>query len=112
MDSVVDKEQKFSEGRSKADDQKLDLEDLTDDEEVALNLPRKGARERDPPGEEIRDMRGATASGAPVTQQEEWFRMEPPHGAIYMCFKQTLSQHSQFLIYWPKWITKVQIVTF
>ena len=51
----------------------MDFEDLTDDEEVALNLPRKGAKERDLPGEEIRDL--------PVTQQEEGFRMEPLHGA-------------------------------
>ena len=57
MDSVIDKEQRLSEGHSKADDQKMDFEDLTDDEEVALNLPRKGAEERDPPGEEIRDYR-------------------------------------------------------
>ena len=48
---------------------------------MALNLPRKGAGEQDPPGEEIRDMPGATVSGAPVTQQEEWFQMEPPNGA-------------------------------
>ena len=31
----------------------------TDDEEVALHLPRKGADERDPPGVEIRDARSA-----------------------------------------------------
>ena len=71
----------MSEGCSEAEDQKLDLEDLTDDEEVALNLPRQGAGERDPPGGEMRDLPGATASGAPVTQQEEWSWMEPPHGA-------------------------------
>ena len=53
MDSVIDKEQRLSEGHSEAEDRKLDLEDLTDDEEVALNLPRNGAEERDPPGEEI-----------------------------------------------------------
>ena len=41
-----------------------------------MNLPRKGAEERDQPGEEIRDLPGATALGAPVTQQEEWFWME------------------------------------
>ena len=68
MDSVIDKEQSLSEGHPEAEDRKLDLEELTDDEEVALNLPRKGAEERDPPGEEIRDL-------------PEWFRMEPPHGA-------------------------------
>ena len=48
---------------------------------MALNLPWKDVEERDPPGEEIRDLPGATVSGAPVTQQEEWFRMEPLHGA-------------------------------
>ena len=71
----------MSEGRSEVEDRNLDLEDLTADEEVALNLHRKGAGERDPPGEEIRDLPGATASGAPVTQQEEWLRTEPPNGA-------------------------------
>ena len=81
MDSVMDKELRLSEGHSEAEDRKLDLEDLADDVEVALNLPRKGAEERDMPGGEIRDLPGATASGVPVTQQEEWFRMEPPHGA-------------------------------
>ena len=81
MDSVLDKEQRLSEGHSEAEGRKMDLENLTDDDEVALNLPRKGVEERDPPGEEIRDLPGATVSGAPVTQQEEWFRMEPLHGA-------------------------------
>ena len=50
MDSVVYKEQRLSEGCSEVEDRNLDLEDSTDDEEVALNLPRKGAGERDPPG--------------------------------------------------------------
>ena len=77
MDIVRDKEQSLSD----AEDGKLDFEDLTDDEEVALNLPRKGAEERDLSGEIIRDLPGATVSGAPVTQQEEWSRMEPLHGA-------------------------------
>ena len=81
MDSVIDKEQRLSEGHSEAEEWKLDFEDLTDDEEVALDLHRKGAEERDPPGEEIRDLPGATISVAPVTQQEEWFQMEPLHGA-------------------------------
>ena len=77
MDSVIDKEQRLSD----AEDRRLDFEDLTDDEEVALNLPRKGAEERDLPEEEIQDLPGGTVSGAPVTQQEEWFRMEPLQGA-------------------------------
>ena len=81
MDSVLDKEQRLRKGHSEAEYRKMDLEDLTDDDEVALNLPRKGVDERDPPGEEIRELPGATVSGAPVTQQEVWFRMEPLHGA-------------------------------
>ena len=56
MDSVIDKEQRLSEGHSKVEDRKMDFEDLTDDEEVALNLPRKGAEERDQLGDEIRDL--------------------------------------------------------
>ena len=75
MNSVIDKEQRLSEGHSEAEDRKMDLEDLTDDEEVALNLPRKGAKEQDPPGEEIGDLPGANVLGAPVTQQEEGFRI-------------------------------------
>ena len=31
--------------------------------------------------EEIRDLPGATASGAPVTHQEAWVRTVPPNGA-------------------------------
>ena len=77
MDIVIDKEQSLSD----AEDRKLDFEDLTDDEEVVLNLPWKGAEERDLSGDIIRDLPGATVSGAPVTQQEEWSRMEPLHGA-------------------------------
>ena len=42
----------------------------------ALHLPRKGADERDPPGVDIRDV-----PGVPVTQREDWFYMEPLHGA-------------------------------
>ena len=55
MDSVLDKEQRLSEGHSEAEDMKMDLEDLTDDDEVALNLPRNVVKERDPLGEEIRE---------------------------------------------------------
>ena len=47
MDSVIDKEQRLSEGHCEAEDRKMDFEDLADDEEVALNLPRKDAEERD-----------------------------------------------------------------
>ena len=76
MDSVIDKDQRLSEGHVEAEDRKLDFEELSDDEEVSLHLPRKGADERDPPGVEIRDV-----PGAPVTQREDWFNMEPLHGA-------------------------------
>ena len=60
---MLDKEQRLSEGHSEVEDRKMDLEDVTDDDEVALNLPRMGVEERDPPGEEIRDLLGATISG-------------------------------------------------
>ena len=33
MDSVIDKEQRLSEGHSKAEDRKMHFEDLTDDED-------------------------------------------------------------------------------
>ena len=49
--------------RDGAEDRKMDFEDLTDDEEVALNLPQKGAEERNPPGEEIRDFPGGHRFG-------------------------------------------------
>ena len=75
MGIVIDKDQ-LSEGHVEAEDMKLDFEKLSDNEEVALHLPRKGADERDPPGVEIRDV-----PGAPVTQREDWFNMEPLHGA-------------------------------
>ena len=77
MDSVMDKEQRLSEGHSEVEDWKMDFEDLMDDEELVLNLPQKGAEERDPlGGGEIRDLPGALA-----THEEEWLRMEPLHGA-------------------------------
>ena len=50
MDSVIDKDQRLSEGHVEAEARKLDFEELSDDEEVALHLPRKGADECDPPG--------------------------------------------------------------
>ena len=43
MDSVVEK----------GEDRNIDFEDITDDEEVELNLPREGAEEWEPPGEDI-----------------------------------------------------------
>ena len=59
----------------------MDFGDSTDDGEVELNLPREEDTERDPPGEDVRDMPGATASGPSVINQEEWYRLEPPNGA-------------------------------
>ena len=64
----------------KAEDGKLDCEDSSDDEEVKLLLPRKGAHKGDPPGADIRDVPEALG-----TQREDWFHSEPLHGA------------------WPKW---------
>ena len=75
MDSVIDKDLRLSEVHVEAEDRTLDFEELSDDEEVALHLPQKGADECDPPGVEIRDV-----PGAPVTQWEDWFNMEPLHG--------------------------------
>ena len=55
----------------------IDFGDMTDDGEVELNLPREDTMERNPPGEDVRDLPGATASGASVTNQEERYRLEP-----------------------------------
>ena len=76
MDSVIDKDQRLSEGPVVDDDRKLDFEELSGDEEVTIHLPRKGADERDPLGVEIRDV-----PGVPVTQREDWFNVEPLQGA-------------------------------
>ena len=76
MEGVIDKDQRLSEGQVVAKDGKLDLEELSDDEEVTIHLPRKGADERDLPGLEIRNV-----PGAPVTQREDWLNVEPLHGA-------------------------------
>ena len=54
---------------------------MTDDGEVELNIPREDAMERDPLGEDVRDLPGATALGTSVTNQEERYRLEPPNGA-------------------------------
>ena len=61
---------------SEAEDGKLDFEESSDDTEVELLLPRKGANERGPPGVDIRDV--LEASG---TQREDWSHMEPLNGA-------------------------------
>ena len=73
----------MSEGHTEAgadEERDIDFEDMTDDEEVELNLPREDAVERDPPGEDVRYLPGATASGASVTKLEELYRLEPPNG--------------------------------
>ena len=49
----------------------IDFGGMTDDGEVALNLPWEDDMERNPPGEDVRDIPGATASGTSVTNQEE-----------------------------------------
>ena len=58
----------------------IDFGDLTDDGEVELNLPREEDMERDPPGEDVRDLPGATTSVTSVINQEERYRLEPPNG--------------------------------
>ena len=75
MEGVLDKDQRLGEGRVEAEDGKLDYEDSSDDEEVKLLLPRKGADERDPLGADIRGV--PEASGT----QQDWFHTEPLHGA-------------------------------
>ena len=70
MEGVIDKDQRLSEGRVEAEDGKLDFEESSDDTEVELLLPRKGADEHDPPGADIRDV------------PEAWGpQREPLHGA-------------------------------
>ena len=59
----------------------IDFGDVTDDGEVELNLPREKEMERDPPGEDVRDLPGDTTSGASVINQEERYRLELPNGA-------------------------------
>ena len=59
----------------------IDFGDMTNDGELELNLPLEDDMERDPPGEDIRDLPGATASGTSVINQEERYRLEPPNGA-------------------------------
>ena len=59
----------------------IDFGDLTDDGEVELNLPREEDMERDPPGEDVRDLPGATASGTSIINQEEPHWLEALNGA-------------------------------
>ena len=79
-EGVIDKDKRLSEGRVEAEDGKLDFEESSDDTEVELLLPRKGANERCPPGADIRDV--PEASG---TQRENWSHMEPLNGARPKC---------------------------
>ena len=75
----------MSEGHPDAgadEERDTDFGDMTDDGEVELNLPREDAVERDPPGEDVRDLLGATASWTSVTNQEELYRLEPPNGPV------------------------------
>ena len=73
LEGVIDKDQRLSEGRVEAENMKLES---SNDEEVALLLPRMGSDESDLPGADIRDV--PEASG---TQREDWVHMEPLHGA-------------------------------
>ena len=71
----------MSEGHPDAEEEReTDFGDMTDDGEVELNLPREDAVERDPPGEDVRDLPGATTSGTSATNQEELYRLEPRMG--------------------------------
>ena len=80
----VGRGEKISDGHSDegaGEGRDTDSGDMTDNGEVELNLPREDAVERNPPGEDVRDLPGATASGMSVTNQEELYRLEPPNGA-------------------------------
>ena len=73
----------MSEGHSNTgagEERDTDSGDMTGDGEVELNLPREDAVEQDQPGEDVRDLLGATVSGTSVTNQEERYRLEPPNG--------------------------------
>ena len=74
----------MSDGHSDAEtgeERDRDFGGMTDDGEVELNFPREDATERDPPGEDVPDSPGATASGTSVTKQDELYRLEPPNEA-------------------------------
>ena len=68
----------MSEGHPKAGtdgERDIDFGDMT--EEVELNLPREEAVERDPLGEDARDLPGVTSSGESATKQEELYGARP-----------------------------------
>ena len=72
----MDKKQRPNEGRVDIQDVKLDFEESSEDTEVELILPRKGADERGLPGAEIRDVPEVLG-----TQQEDWSHMGTLLGA-------------------------------
>ena len=58
--------EKMSDGHSDAgtgEERDTGSGDMTDDGEVELNLPREDAVERDPPGEDVWDLRGPLLRG-------------------------------------------------
>ena len=76
MKGGLDIKQRPNEGRLDITDVELDFEDSSDDTEVELILPRKGADERGLPGAEIRDV-----SETLGTQQDDWSHMGTLLGA-------------------------------
>ena len=70
------KKQSLNEGRVDIKDVELDFEESSEDTEVELILPRKGADERGLPGAEIRDVPEALG-----TQQDDWSHMGTLIGA-------------------------------
>ena len=79
----VKRGERMSEGNPDAgadEERDMDFRDMTDGEEVELNLPREDAVKRNPPGEDIRDLPGATALVTSATNQEERYRLEPQMG--------------------------------
>ena len=71
MEGGLDKKQRPNEGRVDIKDVELDFDESSEDTEVELILPRKGADERGLPGAEIRD-------GPEVldTQQDDWSHID------------------------------------
>ena len=84
MDGVLDKNQKLSEGRVEAEDGKLDFEKSSDDTEVELLLPRKGANERVPPGQisEMCRKRRVLSGRTGLIWRLKWNRAGRPSGVL------------------------------
>ena len=72
----MDKKPRPNEGRVDINDVELDFEESSEDTEVELILPRKGADERGLPGAEIRDVPEVLG-----TQQDDWSHMGTLRGA-------------------------------